>query len=277
MKKILILLLTIIFMPINGNALAVSETFEVGDRVKVLVSEASEPVGHEFFVIRPSIANDPYVWLLLNENVMDKYGNAITVFDERIPDEHEDLTIWEKTIAYEVLQQATESWRPRAEVVRLLQAQDLVDLGLPKNTETGEYEIMGNRKYLAPISLSAGYPNMEKPSSAYNFWTEIYDESAEETSVFAVILNEDYAGDTLTPLAYIRSHEITSITDNYEFVLRPVIKIHKQYIDCFVDATTTVSSPPTAEVKIPFEVVGLTVVAVAAYLLIRKKEIFNRI
>ena len=162
MKKILILLLTIIFMPINGNALAVSETFEVGDRVKVLVSEASEPVGHEYFVIRPSIANDPYVWLLLNENVMDKYGNAITVFDERIPDEHEDLTIWEKTIAYEVLQQATESWRPRAEVVRLLQAQDLVDLGLPKNTETGEYEIMGNRKYLAPDFIISRIPKYGK-------------------------------------------------------------------------------------------------------------------
>jgi len=271
-------LLAVVLIPINVNAeFAASETFNVGDKVKVLVSEASEPDGHSFIVIKPSDANDSFVWLILNENVMDQYGQAITVFDERIPDEHEDLTVWEHTIAYEVLQNATKSWKPRAEVVRLLQLQDFIDLGFTKNETTGEYEIMGNHRYLAPIVLSAGYPTMETPSSAYNYWTMIYDEEAEETSVFAVVLNEDYAGDTLTPLAYVRSHNITSITDNYEFVLRPVIKIDKKYLECFEDVTTTVSSPPTAEVKMPFEVVGLIVVAGVAYLLIKKKEFFNKI
>lgn len=282
MKKFLVVLMGMLISPLYTNALAVSETFNVGDRVKVLVSEESEPIGHEFFVIKPSAAGDPFVWMILNENVENEIGNTITVFDEIIPGEHEDLTDWTKSLAYQVLHNATASWRDRiddpAESIRLLQVQDLIDMGIEKNSVTGEYEIKGNRKQIAPIKLSEGYPGMEKPESAYNYWTQIYDTEADETSVYAVVLNDDYDGDSLTPLAYVRSHEITSIDDNYEFVIRPVIKIHKMYIDCFIeDGTTTVLSPPTAEVKMPFEVVGLIAIAGVAYFLIRKKEIFNQI
>lgn len=284
MKKILIVLLGILILPLQTNAVAVSETFKIGDRVKVLVSEASEPVGHEFFVIKPSAANDPYVWLFLNENVENEIGNTITVFDEIIQGEKEDLTDWKKSMAYELLHQATESWRPRIENyednIRLLNAQDIVDLGLEKNPVTGEYQILANRSRIAPIKLTGGYPGMTNPDSAINYWTQIYDTEAEETSVFAVVLNKEYnENDQLSPLAFIRSHEITSITDNVEFVLRPVIKIHKMYIDCFVDETPAppVVSPPTSEVNLPFEVVAVVGVAAVFYILVRKKEIFNKI
>ncbi|MDD2504714.1 MAG: hypothetical protein PHF21_00375 [Bacilli bacterium] len=274
MKKVFVLLIGILMLPLCVNAMAVSETFKVGDRVKVLVENDNE--GHEFFVIKPSAAGEEYVWMILNENVMDNYGKSITVFDEVIPGEHETLTVWEESLAYSVLHNATETWRSTE--TRLLNLQDLIDLGLEKEPVSGEYQIMGNRKYLAPIKLTGGYPGMVNPKSAYNYWTQIYNTEAEETSVFAVILNEDYNGDSLTPLASVRSHEITSITDNVEFVIRPVIKIHKMYIDCFVDGTTTtVTSPPTAEVKLPFEVISIVAVAGIAYFLLRKKEIFNKI
>ena len=52
------------------------------------------------------------------------------------------------------------------------------------------------------------------------------------------------------------------------------------YIDCFLDevtTSTTIVSPPTSEVKMPLEVVSIITIAAAAYLLIRKKEIFNKI
>ncbi len=272
LKKILLFLIGILFLPLSVEAMDVSEPFSIGDRVRVLLENDQD--GVEFFVIKPSVAYDPYVWLILNQNVESTAGKSITVFDEITPGEHEDLTIWGETIAHEVLLNATEHWR--SEVTRLLQEQDLIDLGLKKNTATGEYEIMANRREIAPIVLSE-YPTLENPESAYNYWTQIYDESAENTSVFAVILNENYSGDTLTPLAYVKSRDITSIDNNYEYVIRPVIKIHKMYIDCKIGDTTTVASPPTGEVTMPFEVISLIIIGGVAYYLVRKKDMFEKI
>ena len=272
MKKLLLFLIGILFLPLSVEAMDVSEPFNIGDRVRVLLENDND--GVEFFVIKQSVAYDSYVWLILNQNIEDESGHSITVFDEIIPGEHENLTIWEQTIAHEVLMNATQNWR--SEVTRLLQEEDLVDLGLKKNSTTGEYEIMANRRELAPIVLSE-YPTLDNPKSAYNYWTQIYDEEAENTSVFAVIINEDYNGDTLTPMAYVRSHDITSITDNYEFVLRPVIRIHKMYIDCKIGDSTTVASPPTGEVTMPFEIISLIVIGGVAYYLVRKKDMFEKI
>ncbi len=273
MKKYLIGLLAVLLMPISVNAMAYSETFNVGDRVKVMIENDDE--GAEFFVIKPSESGAQYVWMFLNGNVMDQDGNSITVYDETIPGEREASAVFEDSMAYRLLHNATQKWR--TEEVRLLQLADLTELGIEKNPTNNQYQIMGNRKYLSPIKLTQGYPGMANPKSAYNFWTQIEDTTKTNASVFAVTLNEDYNGDTLTPVAFLTSYDITSITDNPEFVIRPVIKIDKKYIDCLLDVPTTVSSPPTSEVKMPFEAISVIVIAGAAYLLIRKKEIFNKI
>ena len=65
----------------------------------------------------------------------------------------------------------------------------------------------------------------------YNYWTQIPDASASNTSVFAVVYNETRT-DANGVWATLESQDITGITNNVEFGIRPVVVIKKEYILC---------------------------------------------
>ncbi|MDD2409464.1 MAG: hypothetical protein PHD03_01940 [Bacilli bacterium] len=272
MKKCFILVTTLLFIPISVNAAEYTDTFKIGDRLEVFI--VNDQVKKEFHVIRPSATGEQYVWMMLNGNVenYDDYRNSITVYDQTLPGEHEATTVLEDALpVYNVLINGTTGWRIEG-TPRLLNAEDLTVLGINIST-SGKYEIMGDRNFIAPTKTDA-FPD----PSGYNYWTQIADSSATNASVFAVTYNESYNGDSLTPVATLESYNITSVTENPEFIVRPVVKVDKKYIDCIIsDSTTPVGNVKTSEVKMPIEAIAIIGVATLAYILIRKKDIFNKI
>ena len=273
MKKIFILVATLLFIPVSVSAAEYSDTFKIGDRLEVFIANDQEK--KEFHVMRPSAAGEQYVWMMLNGNVenFEDYRNSITVYDQIRPGEHDEVTtVLEDALPiYNVLINGTQGWRIIG-TPRLLNAEDLTALGLTTGT-SGKYEIMGDRDFIAPTKTDA----FTDPSG-YNYWTQIADTSATNASVFAVTFNESYNGDSLTPVATLESYDITSVTESPQFIVRPIVKVDKQYIDCIIsDSTTPVGNVKTSEVKMPIEAVAIIGIATLAYILIRKKDIFNKI
>lgn len=281
MKKIMFALLALVLLPISAYAedevihVTVDTPLEIGERVEIFIENDEKK--QEFFVMRPSPAGEQYVWVLLNGNVMTPDGKSISVYDEPIPGDHEATATLENAVIYEVLENGTSTWR-KAEPARLFDTTDLEALGITKGA-SGKYEIMQNRLFLSPIKqVYSGGPD------EYNYWTQIEDTSAENTSVFAITLNENYNGDTLTPIATLESYDITQISTGAgakEFVVRPIVKVDKQYIDCVYKAktptTTTINNVKTSETIMPAETLIILGIAVLGIILIRKKDIFNKI
>lgn len=273
MKKVFVLIATLLFIPVSVNAAEYTDTFKIGDRLEVFIVNDQEK--KEFHVIRPSAAGEQYVWMMLNGNVEndDDYRNSITVYDQVIPGEYDQVTtVLEDALPiYNVLINGTQGWRYEG-VPRLLNAEDLTVLGINLGT-SGKYEIMGDRSFIAPTKTDE-YPD----PAGYNYWTQIADTSATNASVFAVTFNESYNGDSLTPVATLESYDITSVTENSQFLVRPVVKVDKQYIDCIIsDSTTPVGNVKTSEAKMPIEAIAIIGIASLAYILIRKKDIFSKI
>lgn len=272
MKKILILLFSIILLPISVNAMEYTDTFKIGDRVEVHIINDQEKM--EFFVIRPSGSGEQYVWLFPRVNIenFENYRDSVTVYDQTLPGDHDATTVLEDAKIYNILINGTENWRIE-EPPRLLNASDLTALGINKNPSSGKYEIMGDRFFIAPLKI-IGFSD---DPSLYNYWTQIADTTKAKAAVYAVTYNESYNNDTLTPVATLESYDISSITENYEFIVKPIVKVDKKYIDCLVGGTPPVNNAPTSEVTIPFEALAIMVISILAYILIRKKDIFNKI
>lgn len=273
MKKVFVLIATLLFIPVSVNAAEYTDTFKIGDRLEVFIVNDQEK--KEFHVIRPSAAGEQYVWMMLHTNVenTDDYRNSITVYDQVRPGEYDQVTtVLEDALPiYNVLINGTQGWRIEG-VPRLLNAEDLTVLGINLGT-SGKYEIMGDRSFLSPTKT-----DQVTDPTMYNYWTQIANTSATNPSVFAVTFNESYNGDSLTPVATLESYDITSVTENPQFIVRPVVKVDKQYIDCIIsDTTTTVGNVKTSEVKMPIEAIAIIGIASLAYILIRKKDIFNKI
>lgn len=272
MKKLMILFTTLLFIPISANAAEYTEAFKIGDRLQVFIANGQEK--KEFHVIRPSASGEQYVWMMLTGNVenYNDYHNSITVFDQTLPGEHEATNVLEDALpVYNVLVNGTQGWRIEG-TPRLLNAEDITFLGLKTNSN-GVYEIMGDKYFLAPTKTDA-YPEPE----GYNYWTQIPDNSATNTSVFVVTLNESFDGDSLTPVATIESVDISSVTESPEFIVRPVVKVDKKYIDCIVSSDPSpVKDVKTSEVLMPVGTIAIIGLAALGYIIIRKKDLFNKI
>ena len=279
MKKKLLLLIMLFIFPVMAGAEEYAIEYKVGDAVLVNIIEGEDP--RLFHVIRHSAPQDNYVWLLYHGNVghvVDGHLESSTVYDQTVPpiDEHdpgkEATVILEESIAGGILAGGTADWKT-AETPRLLNLSDLNHLGLKKDS-TGDYYIPADKPYLAPILIEGfNQPDL------YNYWTMIPELEAENASVYAVIYNEDYDGDSLTPLAHIKSHDISQIDINPKFLVRPVVKVDKTYIDCFADEPEPEPEPedvPTSETIIPLEVTLIAGVALVSYVLIKRKDLFYK-
>jgi len=263
MKKILLILVSILLLPTQVGAMAISETFSIGDVVKVYITDSTtETAG--FSVIRNSAADDPYVWMI--------YGGYLdfTIYDEDYMD-HTVSNVFDTSVAWQKLEAATSTW-VNALDVSLLRLQDLSAMGIQKVGD--KYEVKGNRYFIAPdwtIAECAAFNDC-------NYWTMI--PGSTSTKVYVVKLNKAYNGNSLNPVAYIEEVEIDmNKTDGMEeeYVLRPVVRVHKQFIDCKVGGTTKLTGPKTAAVELPTQLIGVVALAGLTYIIIRKRELFTKI
>lgn len=272
MKKFLFAILALLLVPTTTLAMERSTPFKIGDKIEVkIISDDNKAV---FYVIKPSAAGEQFVWALLNGNVEDTepHKESIIVYDQTVPGEHEATHVLEESYAYGLLVRGTAGWRIDG-APRLLNEQDLTDLGIPKQAD-GKFNIMGDRKFIGPVKLS-----LSQDVTEWNYWTQIEDTTKPNKSMYAVTFNPNNNNDTLAPVAFVESFDISMISGGPKAVIRPVVKIDKQYIDCIVggEGDAAVESVPTSEIKMPIEAIAVVAIASLAYILIRKKEIFKKI
>ena len=282
MRKYILLLITIL-LPLSVKALAVSETFDVGDSVSVALYDGyknENENGIGFHVLRASAAGEKTVTLIYDGVI----AGSSSVYDETIPatngEGHEATAVLEEAVIGTKLNQYVnkEGAKWNVETVSLLSESDLAYLGIAKNV-VGNYEIPAKYSFLAPIKQEGW------PQSNYNYWTMIKDNAATSTSVFYVKYNENLdKTDTNAIWATIESQDITSITKNATYAIRPVVVIDKEYILCNNSKTPTEptsektpESPKTGveDYLIPLGVV--LILASVAVVVTKKKDAFSRI
>src|SRR5574344_500348 len=115
MKKFLLVLA--LAVPFGVNAMATSETFDIGDEVVVALKEGDteQTGGRAFHVLKASAAGEETVTLIFDgtadEPRSDGAPTSPVVYDEVMPGEHEPTTILETAYIYNSLMEGTKSWR----------------------------------------------------------------------------------------------------------------------------------------------------------------------
>lgn len=254
MKKIILFVLSLFIMPYFVDAMAVSESFYVGDSVSVGLISDNERVG--FHVLEDSPAGMQYVTLIYDGVVVGG-----TVYDESIPaDNHDATVVFNNSIAYEKMSKEIykEGARWRVESAGLLTYEDLTNLGITKNLN-GKYEIPEKYSFLNPRNLEG------LSSEMYNYWTSI---SENNDSVYCVTHNA--SGN-----ATLEAKNITSITSNEKCAIRPVVVVDKKYIICNNTRPTENVDTGVKDYLLPLS--GVIILAAISIYLVNKKEVFKEI
>ncbi|MDO4375746.1 MAG: hypothetical protein Q4C33_01055 [bacterium] len=270
MKKFLLGLLLVV--PFSVNAMAVSETFDVGNEVIVALKEGDteQTGGRAFHVLKPSAAGEETVTLIFDGTADEKRSDGApvspTIYDEVTPGEHEPTTILEKAYIYNSLIEGTRTWR--VESVRLLTVEDLKELGIDK-------QIGQNFSWLAPhISSPALLPE------DYNYWTQsaTEDSTTENPKVYCVTASTDTSSGIY---ATLEGKEIGGVSNNPKCAVRPVVVVKKEYILCNNSKpkpTTTKAPQVDTGVEDYYLPLGIVMGAsVLGYLVLRKKDVFSKL
>lgn len=273
MKKYLFSLMTFLLLPIMVDAMAVSETFYVGDSVSVGIVNDNDNEG--FHVMFDSGPNDQTVTLIY-DGVLP---GSSTVYDETNPATNHDATVnFNESVAYQVLNNTInkEGAKWRVETASILSSNDLQKLGITKNT-SGIYEIPAKYSFLAPIKING------LDASVYNYWTSI---SEGDDSVYCVAYNENRTDDNGV-WATLDLKDITSTTNNPKCGVRPVVVVDKKYINCnntrpSTTTTNPVQTVPSENVNTGVEdyllpLVSIILIAGLTVWATKKKELFQDI
>ena len=263
MKKYLIILF-VVLLPLNVKAMAYSESFDVGDSVTVGLKSDDDNVG--FHVLKASASGETTVTLIYDGVI----AGSATVYDETRPDDNHDASyLLEESIVGQKLNSIVNAddakWR--VENARLLNESDLLNLGISKNAN-GVYEINKDYSFLGAIKIDGLSPEL------YNYWTSIVDETAGTTSLYCVTNNESRTSDD-DVWSTLVSMDITSITNNSQCAIRPVVVIDKAYILC-----NNTKTPPNVKTGVSDYIIplaGVLLVASIAILSTKKKTAFREI
>ena len=269
MKKFILLVISLV-LPIGVHAMAVSETFDVGDSVSVALYDGYEKDaknGIGFHVLKESKEGERTVTLIY-DGVLE---GSSTVYDEARPDDnHPASTVLEESVAGQLLNQLInkEGSKWNIESASFLNLNDIMTLGLTKNS-LGIYEVPAKYSFVAPIKA----PGV--PAEMYNYWTSIADGSATNTSVYCVTYNENRTSDDGI-WATLESKDITSITNNSKCGIRPVVVVDKEIILCN-NSKVPPKSPDTGITDYIIPLAFALVVTLGAVKVINKKNLFNEI
>lgn len=297
-NKIKLLMLILMVFPLVTLAdnpedwYTVDDAFEAGERLKVRLND--EGLRGEFFSIEASPAGEEYVWMIYNGNVCDpnedeggvdsfKYCND--VFAE--VDDGEATNAWEGSKAERILERAMNNplakWE-YAEEYRLLQQKDLDyfkdDNGnkLIKPNNDGVLEIPAELWF-----LGAWYFPVSDAIIESTYWTMIPEG---DNKVMAVEFNEGWGLDSEDPVSFVKPYHVEGEIVGEEeekignFVIRPVVKVHKTNIDCSDDldrvATTTPKNPQTSENAVPYIIISLGILSTVLYFNVQSNNKFKK-
>lgn len=270
MKKFLLGFMLVV--PFGVNAMATSETFDVGDQVVVALKDGDtiESGGRAFHVLKASAAGEETVTLIFDGTADEKRSDGAptspTVYDEVTPGETEPTTILEKAYIYNSLMEGTASWR--VESKRLLTIEDLQALGIGK-------EIKSEYAWLAPVVRSSVLK-----AEDYNYWTQskTEDSTTENPKVYCVTATADRSNGVYATLEGL---EIGDVTNNPKCAVRPVVVVKKEYILCNNSKpTTTTTKPENVDTGVNDYYLPLGIVmgvSILGYLVLRKKSVFNKL
>ena len=276
--------------------------------------EITNPNGSEWFVLRDSPAGEQFVWLIFNGTVRSR-GPEDRIRSEMEYDFHRPGSGSEDHRATGVLREADiwlSSLAPlsavwKIEDIRLLNQADLDAAGVSNG------QIPWSKRWLAPNIFPDLAPPLNKP---FNYWTMICQNDRCETPVGEtftaspvnmMVMTHNPAGvnsDTV-PVATLQPLNISQIEclvdpddNNCIRSVKPVILIDKKYIDCRLDECpadcpmgTVRNAPhtdhcpefclvdpvPTNQVVLPLQIVGLGLFAGGIYILMSKRNAFQKI
>lgn len=271
MKKFL-LFIALLF-PISVKALAVSETFDVGDSILVSLTndQFTNQTGIEFNVLKASASGEQYVTAIYKGSI----GGA-TVFDSPYTGYFPTNVFTDaKDYIYKIFAERTADWGLVTEK-RLLKIEDLTNLGITKSGEA--YNIPSSLQFLAPIKING------LTADEYNYWTMSTSDTitkatteSDQIHVYYVKYNETKSADT-DPVATVELSANINSDSGPKNAVRPVIVIDKKYVLCNNSkpaATTTVAPVPTgvSDYYLPLALIlGLTI---SGIVIIRKKSLFQ--
>ena len=270
MKRFLLVLA--LSVPFGVNAMATSETFDIGDEVVVALKDGDteQTGGRAFHVLKASAAGEETVTLIFDgtadEPRSDGAPTSPVVYDEVYPGEHEPTTILEKAYIYNSLMEGTKSWR--VESKRLLTTDDLKALGLDK-TITKDYA------WLVPVVKSSVLQAEDS-----NYWTQSAadDSTTDSPKVYCVTASSDKSNGVY---ATLESKTIGDVNNNPKCAVRPVVVVKKEYILCNNSKPkTTATKPENVETGVEDYYLPLGIVmgvSILGYLVLRKKNVFSKL
>ncbi len=270
MKKIFMIILSILFIPFGVKAMATSENFYVGNRVSVDITKSgvSPENGTSFYVLKDSGPDDPNVTLIFDGILV---GN--TIYDMPVPaDNHDAQIVFDKSMAYQTLTNELASRKWSTVVSGILTIEDLTRLGITKNS-AGIYEIPEKYSFLAPNKLG------DLPADTINYWTSVTEGT---DSVYCVTSASE---NTNGVVANLDLKNIDVVTDGPKCGIRPVVVVEKEYILCNYSVTPTTTETPTTpkeNVKTGVEdyllpLVSIILIAGITIGVTKKKEVFQDI
>lgn len=264
MKKLCLLLLSFLFLPLAVNAVAYSEVFEVGDSVSVDLYGTGEKVG--FRVLKDSKAGEKTVRLLFD----GAFNNINGTFDE--PYEGHEVTnqfskesyLYGKMITYV----NDHHWNYIE--IGLLTQEDLNDLGITNK------EIPAAKKYLSPAKLSS--EASLKPYD-YNYWTQIPVENTTD-QVYCVKYNEERTDENGVYANIVATNVNPTDAQNDGCAIKPVIVVDKSIILCNNNPHTTTTTKPakSPDTGVSDYIMPLAFVALfagSAFVIANKKSSFK--
>ena len=276
MKKILILLISLLVLPITANALEVSTGLLTGEKVQIMVDGTNR---FSFYVIEDSNPGNPYVWALL-VGTTDPIGKHD--YDLHNPSAGIYATgVLEKAhISRDVLEVGTATWTKAVEAPRLLKLEDLTNMGVTKGEVSGKYEIKSKQAFILDVYA---------PVARDTFWTQSCvdgcNEAGTNTPVSMYVVT--YKADTSDGVyATLEPALISVISNGPQHLVRPVAKFNKADIYCKLDEndqpiTTAVvppkTNPPTSAETFPVQLLSVAAFAGIIYVIVRKKEIFAKL
>lgn len=264
MKKILVLI-GVLFLPLSVNAMAISETFDVGDEI-IVALKANED-GKAFHVLKTSAAGEETV-VALYDGVVE---GSPTIYDEPIPGTHEatsDITLTGENI-YGKLTKGTEGWR--TVTTRLLMINDLTGLGISAGTDNS-YNVYKNFLWLAPFKLDGA-----TDPSWYNYWTQSAATGlteADAVGVYCMTYNESRTDDNGVYSSLVAKN-INVISNGPKCAIRPVIIVKKEYILCNNSKPST--PVPTGVEDYYLSLGGILLITAAGVIVLRRKNLFAKI
>lgn len=267
MKKICLLLICFLVLPIAVHAVAYSETFEVGDSVYVDLYGTGEKVA--FHVLKYSGPGEEKVRLLFDGS----FNNGGVPFDEP-KDDHEATTELERAYVYNRMGEYVSEHDWHFDSIGLLTEEDLTNLGIKS-----PYQITNSNKWLAPTKVDVEGILPED----YNYWTQI---KASDTSVYCMTFNEEWTNEN-DIYSTLVAKAVENDVNNPKCAIRPVIVVDKSIILCNNNpkpTTTTTTKEKTTPKKSPDTgvtdyILPLTLVllfAGSAFIVANKKSAFKK-